>query len=224
MLARGRAGLQYLLTRGGPLSLSVNQAGGFVKSDAGRVRPNLQLYFSPLSYTRAVPGKRRLTRPDVFPGFIIGVSNCHPKSRGSLHVRSADAAEAPAIHANYLCEPEDMQELLDSVPIMRRIAEAGPLARVIRREVRPGPDAADPAALTDYIRAASGSVFHPCGTCAMGPDPETGAVVDARLKVHGLEGLRVADASIMPTLPSGNINAPSMMIGEKAAELIRADL
>lgn len=224
MLARGRAGLQYLLTRGGPLSLSVNQAGGFVKSDPSRARPNLQLYFSPLSYTRAVPGKRRLTRPDAFPGFIIGASNCHPKSRGWLHIRSTDAAEAPAIHANYLSEPEDMQELLGSVPILRRIAEAGPLARVIRREVRPGPDAADTAALTDYIRAASGSVFHPCGTCAMGPDPETGAVVDARLKVHGLEGLRVADASIMPTLPSGNINAPSMMIGEKAVELIRADL
>ena len=218
------AGMQYVFARRGPMSLSLNQGGGFFKTRPDLERPNMQLYFSPLSYTRAVPGKRRLTRPDVFPGFIIGVSNCHPKSRGSLHVRSADAAEAPAIHANYLSEPEDMQELLDSVPIMRRIAEAGPLARVIRREVRPGPDAGDQTALTDYIRAASGSVFHPCGTCAMGPDPETGAVVDARLKVHGLEGLRVADASIMPTLPSGNINAPSMMIGEKAADLIRADL
>ncbi|MCF3934836.1 GMC family oxidoreductase N-terminal domain-containing protein [Acuticoccus sp. M5D2P5] len=224
LLARGKAGLRYLLTRGGPLSLSVNQAGGFVRGDASRTRPNLQLYFSPLSYTRAVPGKRRLTAPDSFPGFMLGVSNCHPKSRGWLHIRSADAAEAPEIHPLYYSAPEDLDELLRSVDLMRAIAAQPALAPLIARELSPGPDVTDRDGLLAYIRATTTSVFHPCGTCRMGPDAEGGAVVDPALKVHGVAGLRVADASIMPAITAGNLNAPSIMIGEKASDLIRADL
>lgn len=219
---RGLAGLRYLATRGGPLSLSVNQAGGFVRSDPARDRPNLQLYFSPLSYTRAVPGKRRLMRPDSFAGFMIGISNCHPKSRGWLHIRSSDPFDAPAIHPNYLSAPEDMEELVQSIPIMRAIAAQEPLAGVITGELRPGSDVTDRAAMEDYVRQASGSVFHPCGTCAMGVGPD--AVVAPDLRVHGLEGLSIADASIMPNITAGNLNAPALMIGEKAADLIGARL
>lgn len=222
--ARGRAGLTWLMTRDGPLSLSVNQAGGFVRGDAARPRPNLQLYFSPLSYTRATPGRRRLTMPDAFPGFMIGVSNCHPKSRGWLHIRSADPQDRPELHAGYYSAPEDMDEMLDAVPIMRAIAARPELSRYTRRELTPGRDMMDRGELETFIRETTTSVYHQCGTCAMGADAASGAVVDPRLRVHGLEGLRVADASIMPLIPAGNLNAPCLMIGERAAEMVSADL
>ncbi|MSU90041.1 choline dehydrogenase [Rhodobacteraceae bacterium 2CG4] len=220
LLGRGLAGARYLLTRDGPLALSVNQAGGFVRSDPSRTRPNLQLYFSPLSYTRAVPGKRRLTAPDRFPGFMIGISNCHPASRGWLHVRSADPAAPPEIHARYFSAPGDMEELLAGARMLRAIAAQPGIARLIRREVLPGPEVTDEADIVADIRRRTTSVFHPCGTCAMGPDPAAGAVVDAALRVHGVDGLRVADASIFPRITSGNLNAPTIMVGEKAAEII----
>lgn len=215
------AGLRYLATRDGPLSLSVNQAGGFVRSDPDRDRPNIQLYFSPLSYTRAVPGKRRLLSPDVFSGFMIGVSNCHPKSRGWLHVKSSDPTVPPEIHPRYLSAPEDLDELVAATAIIRRIAEQPQIASAIAREIRPGPETTTREAIVEDIRRRATSIYHPCGTCRMGPDPE--AVVDARLRVKGIAGLRVADASIFPTITAGNINAPSIMTGEKAASLIRED-
>ncbi|MGI3167565.1 GMC family oxidoreductase [Pseudooceanicola sp. C21-150M6] len=220
-LGRALAGAQYVLTRGGPLSLSVNQGGGFVKSDPSRDRPNIQLYFSPMSYTRAVPGVRRLMKPDSFEGFQIGMSNCHPASRGEIHIRTADPAMAPEITPNYLSAPQDLEEMVASMALLRAIAAQRPIADAIEEELRPGPNVTTPDEIADYIRSTAGSIFHPCGTCSMGPDAAT-SVVGPDLKVHGLEGLTVADASIMPILPSGNINAPAMMIGEKAAELIAA--
>ena len=217
------AGLRYLATRDGPLSLSVNQAGGFVKSDPSRERANIQLYFSPLSYTRAVPGRRRLLSPDSFPGFMIGISNCHPKSRGWLHIRSSDPVAPPEIHPRYLSNEADLDELVAGASIIRRLAAAPSMAAAITREIRPGPEIRSREAIVADIRERATSVYHPCGTCRMGPDPEAGAVVDARLRVHGIGGLRVADASIFPTITAGNINAPSIMTGEKAASLIRED-
>ena len=215
-------GLRYLATRTGPLSLSLNQAGGFFRSDPSRPRPNMQLYFSPLSYTRATPGKRQLMLPDPEPGFLLGVSNCHPKSRGHVRLRSADPFAAPSIQPNYLAEREDVEELLDGAAMLRRIASAGPLAEIIEREVLPGEDVAGREALEADLRARAGSVFHASGTCRMGPDA-TRDVVDARLKIHGLAGLRVVDASVFPLLPSGNINGPAMMTGWKGADLILSD-
>lgn len=216
-------GLQYVLTREGPLSLSVNQAGGFVRSRPGLNRPNIQLYFSPLSYTRAVPGKRALMRTDFFSGFMMGISNCHPLSRGEVTLRSGDPFAAPVIRPNYLSEQADIVELLESARILRDIAAAEPMASIIKREVLPGPAVESDEDLIADIRARSGSVFHASGTCGMGPDPAS-SVVDARLKVHGVEGLRVVDASIFPLLPSGNINAPSIMVGERGSDFILEDL
>ena len=222
---RGRAlvGLRYVLTRSGPLSLSVNQGGGFFRSSPDRDRPNLQLYFSPVSYTRATPGKRRLMAPDPFPGVLIGLSNCHPKSRGHLHIRSADPFAAPEIHPRYLSAPEDLDELAEGAVMLRRIARANPLAKSIKREVLPGADVSESDAIREDIRKRVGTVFHPCGTCMMGADASDGAVVDARLRVHGIDGLRVADASIFPRITSGNLNAPVIMVGEKASQMILED-
>jgi choline dehydrogenase-like flavoprotein len=220
---RMMVGMQYLATRRGPLSLSVNQAGGFVRSGPEQERPNIQLYFSPLSYTRAMPGKRALMRTDFFSGFMLGTSNCHPKSRGDITLRSPDPFDNPVIRPNYLAEESDLAELVESAKILRKIAAEEPLAGLIKREVQPGPDVRSDEAMADDIRARSGSVFHPCGTCGMGPDPAT-SVVDPRLRVHGIDGLRVVDASIFPIIPSGNINAPSIMVGERGADFILEDL
>ncbi len=215
-------GLRYLTTRGGPLSLSVNQGGGFFCSTPDRKRPNMQLYFSPLSYVTAPKGKRPLMTPDPYPGFMLGVSNCHPRSRGEIAIAAADPLAPPRIRANYLSNNEDLAELLEAAHFLRRLTATPPMQAIIKREIRPGNAVESEADLEADIRANSSTVYHPCGTCAMGPDP-LAAVVNPRLKVHGIEGLRVVDASIMPQITSGNLNAPAMMIGEKGAKMILED-
>ena len=218
-----RAALRYIAFRRGPLSLSVNQAGGFFRGGPEPSRPNIQLYFSPLSYERAPPRVRALTKPDPFSGFLMSVSPCRPTSRGHLQIRSSDPLEAPAIHPNYLSTNSDLAELLTGARFLRRLAQTPALSSVIAEELKPGPGTETDDALIDDIRSRSYSVFHPCGTCRMGPDPAT-SVVDGRLRVHGVGGLRVIDASIFPTVPSGNINAPSIMTGVKGADLILEEL
>jgi choline dehydrogenase len=164
-----------------------------------------------------------LTKPDPFSGFLLSVSPCRPTSRGHLQIRSADPLEAPAIHPNYLSTNSDLAELLTGARFLRRLAATPALSSVIAEEMKPGPATATDEALIDDIRSRSYSVFHPAGTCRMGPDPAT-SVVDARLRVHGIGGLRVIDASIFPTVPSGNINAPCIMTGAKGADLILQEL
>jgi choline dehydrogenase len=182
----------------------------------------MQLYFSPLTYERTPPGIRPLMHPDPFPGFTTSASPCRPTSRGLLEIRSADPAEAPRIQPNYLTTGQDVAELLAGARFLRRLAGTPALRALIDRELKPGLDTQSDEELVADIRARAYSVFHPCGSCGMGPDPSR-AVVDHRLKVHGLEGLRVVDASIFPTIPSGNINAPSIMVGERGAALVLED-
>ncbi len=215
-----RVGMQYLLTRRGPLALSVNQAGGFYRSRAAAGRPDMQLYFSPLSYERAVSGVRALMKPDAFSGFSTSISPCRPTSRGRVTVKSRDPTAAPAIEPNYLSTEEDVADMIAGAKFLRRIAATRTFATLIAEELKPGADFQSDEELLADIRVRAYSVFHPCGTCRMGPDPSD-AVVDAKLRVHGLAGLRIADASIFPTVPSGNINAPAMLVGEKAADLVR---
>ncbi|TCD15408.1 GMC family oxidoreductase [Oricola cellulosilytica] len=219
---RMTVGARYVLTRRGPLSLSVNQGGGFFRSNPNRDRPNLQLYFSPVSYTTAPLGKRPLMSPDPFPGFLLGISNCRPASRGRLGIRSADPYAPPEIRPNYLSSEEDVGELLEGAHFLRRLASTRPMREIIRREIKPGPDVRSDEAMIDDLRARSGTVFHPSGTCAMGPDAGS-SVVDPRLRVHGLQGLRVIDASVFPRITSGNINAPTMMVGARGAALVLED-
>jgi choline dehydrogenase len=217
-----RVGLRYLLRRDGPLALSVNQAGGFVRSHPGVARPDLQLYFSPLSYTRAPAGKRPLMSPDPFPGFLLSAQPCRPGSRGRIEIRSPDPLAAPRIEPNSLSDPRDLDELLAGARLLRRLAAMPALAAVIAEEMRPGPRVDGDEAMTEDIRRRASSVFHPVSTCRMGSDPRTSAV-DARLRVHGVTGLRVIDASVFPGVTSGNTNAPVLMVAERGADLVLAD-
>ncbi len=214
-----RVGVEYLLTRGGPLALSINQGGGFVRTSEDLDAPDIQLYFSPVSYTRAPPGKRPLMAPDPFPGFLIGFSACRPTSRGSIALRSADPFDAPVIQPRYLDTEQDGADALRAMHLIRRIAAAPSIAKLIETEIAPGADMTEDAAFAGYIRDNAWTVFHPCATCRMGDDPRT-SVTDAHLRVHGMTGLRVVDASVFPNITSGNINAPTIMVAERAADLI----
>lgn len=215
-------GARYVLFRDGPLSLSVNQAGGFVKSSPELKNVDTQLYFSPVSYSKPTPGVRRLTLPDPFPGFFIGVQPCRPTSRGHIEIGSPDIKASPVIEPNYLSTPEDMRSMLASVELIRRIAGQPAMRAVIADEMQPGQHVTSDEDLVADIRARSGSVFHASCTCRMGPDEGTN-VVDERLRVHGIGRLRVVDTSIFPNVTSGNTNAPTLMVAEKAAAMILED-
>ncbi len=212
-------GLVYVLTRQGPLSLSVNQAGGFMHTRDGLLYPNIQLYFSPVSYTRAPVGQRPLMNPDPFPAFLLGLSNTRPRSRGQIRIANTDPLAAPIIEPNYLSHDDDVQDLLEGVKYLRKLAATEALQAVIDTEFRPGPECQTDEQLIDDIRGYAWTVFHPTSTCRMGQDKQT-SVVNHELKVHGLKGLRIADASVFPQLICGNTNAACMMVGEKAADMI----
>jgi choline dehydrogenase len=215
-------GLQYLLARSGPLSMSLNQGGGFFRTDPSRPRPNMQLYFQVFSTVLPRPGERPILSPDPWPGFSIGLSNCRPSSRGAIHIRSADPNDAPRIAPNAFSTDNDVAEMLDAVKYLRRLASMPALAPVIAEEVLPGPSVRSDEDLVADFRKRSGTVYHPVSTCRMGPDAAH-AVVSPRLQVHGLDGLRVIDASVFPSNVSGNTNAAAIMTGWKGAEIVLED-
>ncbi|MBL4926595.1 GMC family oxidoreductase [Fuscibacter oryzae] len=215
-------GLQYLLTGGGPLSKSINHGGGFFKTRPEHDRPNMQLYMQAFSTLLPRAGERPLLTPDPFPGLSLGLSNCRPTSRGHVRISSADARVHPEITANAYSTPEDVEEMLLAVKFLRRVMAQPAMARWVEGELRPGPEVQSDDDLIADFRARSGTVYHQSCTCRMGPDAAT-SVIDARLRVHGLEGLRVIDAASFPNLIAGNTNAPSMMVGWKGAEMVLAD-
>jgi choline dehydrogenase len=222
LLGKVKAGLHYLLNRGGPLSMSVNQAGGFVRSDAEASRVDMQLYFSPVSYTGSPLSERKLLNPDPFSAFLLSFNGCRPTSRGHLRINSSDPLAHPSIQPNYLATDHDVQQALVGSRLLRKIATTAPLADIITEELIPGSRLTSDAELLADFRARADTVYHPTSTCMMGPDRAT-SVVDARLRVHGVSGLRVADASIFPNITSGNTNAPTVMVAEKAAAMIIED-
>jgi choline dehydrogenase len=215
-------GMQYLLSRSGPLSLSMNNAGGFFRTDPQLARPNMQLYFQAFSTVIPKNGERPILTPDPWPGFSIGLSNCRPTSRGSIMIRSNNPLDYPKIVPNAYSTEQDVAEMLAAVKFVRRIASMPAMAEIIEEEVLPGPSIASDEDLIQDFRKRSGTVYHPVSTCRMGPDP-SGSVVDPRLKVHGLAGLRIVDASIFPDNISGNTNAPAIMTGAKGAAMILED-
>ncbi|MBZ9748813.1 GMC family oxidoreductase N-terminal domain-containing protein [Mesorhizobium sp. CO1-1-7] len=215
-------GMQYILTRSGPLSLSMNHGGGFFRTDPAFSRPNMQLYFQAFSTLIPKNGERPILTPDPWPGFSIGLSNCRPSSRGEIMIRSSNPLDYPKIVANAYSTNADVTEMLDAVKFVRKIASMPAMAEIIAEEVLPGPSIRSDADLITDFRKRSGTVYHPVSTCRMGPDPSR-SVVDPRLKVHGLEGLRIIDASIFPDNITGNTNAASVMTGWKGAELVLED-
>ena len=216
------AGLQYLLTLGGPLSLSVNQYGGLVRTTPAEDRPDCQLYLNPLSYQSLYKGRRHLMRPDRFSGFIIGFNSCRPQSRGSITLESPDPATPPRIHVNYLDHPNDVEDALRMTRFVQRLQETPAIKALLAADPLTPLDRMDDDAVIDHFRGNAGSVFHLCGTCRMGPDKRN-AVVDPRLRVHGVDGLRVVDASVFPNITSANTNAPTIMLAHRAAQMILAD-
>ena len=211
----GLAAARYFLTRKGILTLGTGLAGGFVKTRAGLDSPDVQYFFMHASYANAAD--RRL---DSEPGMTIGVTQLRPQSRGSIHARAPDPLLAPAIRPNFLSVPGDGQTLVEGMRIARRIIEQRAMDPYRAHEMNPGPAVSSDEAWLDFARRSGQTIYHAIGTCKMGKDPA--AVVDHRLQVHGLEGLRVVDASIMPGIVSGNTNAPVIAIAEKAADMIRA--
>lgn len=207
-----RSALRYMRHRSGELTSNVAEAGGFVKSDPTRARPNLQLHFLP---TYLVDHGRKTK---FGYGMTLHVCDLLPESRGEITLASPDPTVAPRIHAGYLSDPRDVDTLLDGLKIARRVMAAPSMAPFVRREHHPGPAIQTDAELIGDIRARAESIYHPIGTCRMGSD--AGAVVDPAGVVRGVEGLRVVDASIMPTIISGNTSAPTMMIAENIAQMM----
>lgn len=219
---RMAAGVQFLAAGRGPLSLSLNQGGGFIRTRPDSPTATIQLYFQALTTLTGRSGTRPLLKPDPFPGFNIGLSNCRPTARGSILARAYDPFAPPFIRPNALGTEADVADMLAGVKFIRRLAAQPSLAAVIEQELAPGTAVADDAALEADLRARSGTVYHPCGTVRMGPDLGP-AAVDARLRVHGIERLRVIDASVFPTIVSGNINAPTMMVAARGAAFVLED-
>ncbi|MCG7573748.1 GMC family oxidoreductase N-terminal domain-containing protein [Phaeobacter sp. CNT1-3] len=214
------AGLCYVLARRGPLALSVNQAGGFFRSgDAPDGGVDQQLYFNPVTYTTTQSGTRNVIHPDPFPGFILGMQPTRPTSRGRIDIASAEVGAAPRIHANPLATEADQQAVIAGGRLCQRILAAPALQQLIDYPMYGDlQQMTDGDILADF-RDRCGSVFHPVSTCRMGTDPAT-SVLTPDLRVRGVEGLRVVDASAFPNITSGNTNAPTMMLAQRAADLI----
>ena len=217
LFGQARIGLKYLMFRAGPMTMAASLATGFMKTRPELETPDIQFHVQPLSAEN--PGKGA----DKFSAFTMSVCQLRPESKGEIRLTSADPRAYPAIIPNYLSTKTDCDTIVEGVNIARRIARHAPLTSKISEEYRPNPslDMDDYDATLDWARNNTASIYHPTGTCKMGQGED--AVVDARLRVHGIKGLRVADCSIMPEIVSGNTNAPAIMIGEKASDLILED-
>jgi choline dehydrogenase len=206
---------RYLCFKKGALTSNVAEAGAFLKTSFAAEVPDLQFHFGVGYFVEH--GFQKIKGH----AFTFGATLLHPHSRGDIRLRSSNPLDAPFIRANYLSDPRDMNVMLEGVKLSRRLAETKAFAVYRGKELLPGSDAKDDQALRSHVARFTETLYHPVGTCKMGHD--TQAVVDSELRVHGVEGLRVVDASIMPTVIGGNTNAPTMMIAEKAADLIKQD-
>lgn len=215
LMGKAKIALEYALKRSGPMSMAPSQLGIFAKTDESYATPNVQYHVQPLSL-------EAFGKPlDPFPAFTASIANIRPESRGSVHIKSDDPYAPPAIRPNYLSADADRKVAADGIRLTRRIVEQDALKKYGPEEFRPGPGYESDEQLAKGAGDISTTIFHPVGTAKMGSDKMS--VVDERLRVHGIKGLRVVDASIMPTITSGNTNSPVIMIAEKASDMILAD-
>ncbi|MEJ7137044.1 GMC family oxidoreductase [Amphibiibacter pelophylacis] len=216
-LGRARIALEYALTRSGPMSMAPSQLGAFACTSGAHVRPNVQFHVQPLSLDAFGEPLHR------FPAITASVCNLRPTSRGHIRLRQPGTDHEPEIAPSYLATGEDRQVALESLALVRRIAAQPALAPYAPREIKPGTDLQDEADLLRAIGDIASTIFHPVGTARMGRDGDPQAVLDSRLRVRGVRGLRVVDASVMPTITSGNTNSPVLMLAEKAAGWMLAE-
>ncbi|WP_316044767.1 choline dehydrogenase [Acidiphilium sp. AL] len=210
-----KIGLDYILFRRGPMTMGASQVAIFARSEPALDTPDIQFHIQPLSSDEPGKGLHR------YPAFTASVCQLRPESRGRIETVSPDPSRPPVIHPNYLSTSKDRQVIVAGMRLSRRLCETAPLRDFVKAELVPGPDVRTDADFLANAQQTATTIYHPAGTCRMGIDPL--AVVDPRLRVIGIDGLRVADASIMPTLVSGNTNAPAIMIGEKASAMILED-
>ena len=208
-------GWKWLAHRSGPLAIGINYGGMFTRALPESATPDIQFHFAALSAEMA--GAK--THP--WPGCTFSVCQLRPTSRGTVMIKSRDPLAAPALKPNYLSTESDCRTMVEGVKVARKLARTAAMSELIGDEYRPGDAVHSDDEVLEFVRNYGATIFHPVGTCKMGADPL--AVVDTRLRVHGVAGLRVVDASIMPTLVSGNTNAPAVMIAEKAADMILQD-
>ena len=217
LLGKLGIGLEYLLRQSGPMSMAPSQLGAFVKSDPALDTPNLQYHVQPLTLDR-------FGEPlHPFPAFTASVCNLRPESRGTIHIRSAQPGDKPVIKPNYLSTPGDRAVAVKAIRLTREIVSKPAMAKYRPEEFKPGPHIASDEELAVEAGNIATTIFHPIGTAKMGGANDPTAVVDERLRLHGIGGLRVVDASVMPTITSGNTNSPVIMIAEKAADMICED-
>ena len=210
-------GMRYVLTRTGQMAIGINQGGMFARTDPALDRPDVQFHLATLSSDMAG------SPVHTFSGFTLSVCQLRPQSRGHVRIKSPDPFAAPAMQPNYLSVPHDRAIIVRGIRLARKLAGTRALARYVAGEYRPGSDATTDEEILAFVRDKGATIFHPSGTCKMGPGADPLAVVDHALRIHGLDRIRLVDCGIMPTLVSGNTNAPVIMIAEKAAELILAD-
>jgi len=214
-LHKGVAALRWALFRTGPLAIGAGHVGLFARTRPELETPDVQFHF--IRFSADGPGGKL----HDFSGVTVSVCQLRPESRGSIHIRSADVEEPPAIQPNYLDTPGDRDTIVAGMQLARKIAQIPAMKSYVRREVLPGADVNSDEEMLEYVREQGSTIFHPTSTCRMGQDDM--AVVDERLRVRGLQSLRVADASVMPTVVSGNTNATCVMIGEKASDMLLQD-
>ncbi|MEY4984505.1 MAG: hypothetical protein RIR62_2771 [Pseudomonadota bacterium] len=216
------AGMKWALGGTGPLAKSINHGGGFFRTSPDLDRPNMQLYMQAFSTLIPKAGERPLLTPDPWSGMSLGLSNCRPTSRGSIRLRVPDPLAHPVITANAFSTDHDVAEMLAAVKFLRHLAAQPPLARLIDKELRPGPEVVTDEEIIADFRLRSGTVYHPSCTCRMGTDAAT-SVLDPACRVRGVAGLRVIDASSFPNLIAGNTNAPAIVTGWLGAARVLAD-
>ena len=220
---RIKSALKYLYNRSGPLSLSLNQGGGYINWSSLDPYPNIQLYFNPLTYSVSYKNRRPLLNTDKFNGFIIGFNSCRPKSLGEVKLKSFKGDYLPSINPNYLSDERDIHDLYAAFDFIRRFSNNKNISDIIKFPVNIDPIKSTDQELLDHFKSSATTIYHPCGTCRMSKDIDTGVVSD-KLKVHGLDNLWIVDASIMPNITSGNINAPVMMLSYLSSKIILEEL